>query len=123
MRKCSGRNCENAKVRESAKSGGQKRSRQSGSACSPASRVPGTFRVFAYFRVFAPGTGPALRAPAFGAPFRTAVQAERQTGRRKDMKGYRLAFTLIELLVVIAIIAILAAILFPVFAQARAQAR
>jgi len=33
------------------------------------------------------------------------------------------AFTLIELLVVIAIIAILAAILFPVFAQARNQAR
>jgi prepilin-type N-terminal cleavage/methylation domain-containing protein len=31
----------------------------------------------------------------------------------------RTAFTLIELLVVIAIIAILAAILFPVFAQAR----
>jgi prepilin-type N-terminal cleavage/methylation domain-containing protein/prepilin-type processing-associated H-X9-DG protein len=35
----------------------------------------------------------------------------------------RLAFTLIELLVVIAIIAILAAILFPVFAQARESAR
>jgi len=35
----------------------------------------------------------------------------------------RRAFTLIELLVVIAIIAILAAILFPVFAQAREQAR
>lgn len=34
-----------------------------------------------------------------------------------------LGFTLIELLVVIAIIAILAAILFPVFAQARARAR
>lgn len=32
-------------------------------------------------------------------------------------------FTLIELLVVIAIIAILAAILFPVFAQAREAAR
>src|SRR5436189_4407834 len=35
----------------------------------------------------------------------------------------RSGFTLIELLVVIAIIAILAAILFPVFAQARASAR
>ena len=35
----------------------------------------------------------------------------------------RKAFTLIELLVVIAIIAILAAILFPVFAQAKAQAK
>ena len=33
------------------------------------------------------------------------------------------AFTLIELLVVIAIIAILAAILFPVFAQAKAAAQ
>ena len=38
---------------------------------------------------------------------------------KKTQKG----FTLIELLVVIAIIAILAAILFPVFAQARARAR
>jgi prepilin-type N-terminal cleavage/methylation domain-containing protein len=37
--------------------------------------------------------------------------------------GERRAFTLIELLVVIAIIAILAAILFPVFARARAKAR
>jgi len=35
----------------------------------------------------------------------------------------RKAFTLIELLVVIAIIAILAAILFPVFAQAKAAAK
>jgi prepilin-type N-terminal cleavage/methylation domain-containing protein len=35
----------------------------------------------------------------------------------------KIGFTLIELLVVIAIIAILAAILFPVFAQAREQAR
>jgi prepilin-type N-terminal cleavage/methylation domain-containing protein/prepilin-type processing-associated H-X9-DG protein len=42
-----------------------------------------------------------------------------QTMRSRVRRG----FTLIELLVVIAIIAILAAILFPVFAQARARAR
>jgi prepilin-type N-terminal cleavage/methylation domain-containing protein len=38
-------------------------------------------------------------------------------------RKYRLGFTLIELLVVIAIISILAAILFPVFARARENAR
>src|SRR6185503_11219014 len=37
--------------------------------------------------------------------------------------NHRKAFTLIELLVVIAIIAILAAILFPVFAQAKEAAK
>lgn len=43
--------------------------------------------------------------------------------RRRVRNKHRTAFTLIELLVVIAIIAILAAILFPVFAKARAAAR
>jgi prepilin-type N-terminal cleavage/methylation domain-containing protein/prepilin-type processing-associated H-X9-DG protein len=42
---------------------------------------------------------------------------------KSDPKQRRRAFTLIELLVVIAIIAILAAILFPVFARARENAR
>src|SRR3978361_155754 len=52
---------------------------------------------------------------------RRQIRAKSAAGSRKNrLDG---AFTLIELLVVIAIIAILAAILFPVFAQAKAAAK
>ncbi len=58
------------------------------------------------------------------SPLRIVVRdtaiGESQRGKHS---AYTVGFTLIELLVVIAIIAVLAAILFPVFAQARAKAR
>src|SRR2546423_13005970 len=54
-----------------------------------------------------------------GVVVRYRSRKENPVERERSRSG----FTLIELLVVIAIIAILAAILFPVFAQARATAR
>ena len=53
----------------------------------------------------------------------THIMSTTQTSKPRSLATTRKAFTLIELLVVIAIIAILAAILFPVFARARENAR
>ncbi|MGC4043350.1 MAG: prepilin-type N-terminal cleavage/methylation domain-containing protein [Armatimonas sp.] len=50
-------------------------------------------------------------------------ELKHQPSALSSSAGHRSAFTLIELLVVIAIIAILSAILFPIFAQARLEAR
>ena len=51
------------------------------------------------------------------------LSTQSPSSRKSPIRNINSAFTLIELLVVIAIIAILAAILFPVFARARENAR
>src|SRR5262249_43261537 len=91
---------------------------------------------------FAPKDGTTCRTRAVGRRVRRSPRAGRESyqqssrlrarrERPRAKEGITMpkpryhprAFTLIELLVVIAIIAILAAILFPVFARAREQAR
>jgi prepilin-type N-terminal cleavage/methylation domain-containing protein/prepilin-type processing-associated H-X9-DG protein len=88
------------------------RTRSANSAREPAGREQGGDR---------PGVRRLLAASRETSAIASLQFAPSSSGKEETMK--RRGFTLIELLVVIAIIAILAAILFPVFAQARATAR
>ncbi|HEY3780695.1 MAG TPA: prepilin-type N-terminal cleavage/methylation domain-containing protein [Fimbriimonadaceae bacterium] len=67
--------------------------------------------------------GSGIRPPAASRDIVKTQDTTPKTSARHSSPVTRRAFTLIELLVVIAIIAILAAILFPVFAQAKAAAK
>jgi len=82
--------------------------------------VPSTFRhIKCYFILFFAKKG---QWPQLKNHMNTLFQVEKKAAKAAKSSS-RSAFTLIELLVVIAIIAILAAILFPVFARARENAR